>query len=255
MSGGTAWGDITGTLSAQTDLQSALDGKVDENVAITGATKTKITYDAKGLVTSGADATTADIADSLNRRYVTDAQLTVVGNTSGTNTGNQTSIVGISGTKAEFDTACSDGNFLYVGDITGLTDGDKGDITVSASGATWTIDNNAVTNAKLDDMAGHTVKVRVGGSSGDPSDLAMGSHSALVRNGGDIVAADAAVNTVLCRASGNTLQFDKVTASMTAITGTPDGTKYLRDDFSWAIVTGGSGLTQPQVMARLSVGF
>ncbi len=55
--------------------------------AITGATKTKITYDAKGLVTAGADATTADIADSLNKRYVTDAQLVVVGNTSGTNTG------------------------------------------------------------------------------------------------------------------------------------------------------------------------
>jgi hypothetical protein len=67
--------------------QTALDLKVDENAAITGATKTKITYDAKGLVTAGADATTADIADSLNKRYVTDAQSTVIGNTSGTNTG------------------------------------------------------------------------------------------------------------------------------------------------------------------------
>jgi hypothetical protein len=67
--------------------QTALDLKVDENAAITGATKTKITYDAKGLVTSGADATTADIADSTNKRYVTDAQATVIGNTSGTNTG------------------------------------------------------------------------------------------------------------------------------------------------------------------------
>jgi hypothetical protein len=63
---------------------------VASNTAITGATKTKITYDAKGLVTSGADATTADIADSLNKRYVTDANLTVIGNTSGTNTGDQT---------------------------------------------------------------------------------------------------------------------------------------------------------------------
>lgn len=83
------WGDISGTLSNQTDLQSALDAKVDENAPITGATKTKITYDAKGLVTAGADATTADISDSTNKRYVTDAQLTVISNTSGTNTGDQ----------------------------------------------------------------------------------------------------------------------------------------------------------------------
>jgi hypothetical protein len=87
ISSAVAWGGVTGTLSNQTDLQTALDGKVDENTAITGATKTKITYDAKGLVTAGADATTADIADSTNKRYVTDAQLVVVGNTSGTNTG------------------------------------------------------------------------------------------------------------------------------------------------------------------------
>lgn len=63
---------------------------VVKNTAITGATKTKITYDAKGLVTSGADATTADIADSTNKRYVTDANLTTIGNTSGTNTGDET---------------------------------------------------------------------------------------------------------------------------------------------------------------------
>jgi hypothetical protein len=87
--GGGTWGSITGTLSDQTDLQTALDGKVDENASITGATKTKITYDAKGLITAGADATTADIAASTNKNYVTDAQLTVIGNTSGTNTGDQ----------------------------------------------------------------------------------------------------------------------------------------------------------------------
>jgi hypothetical protein len=80
----TEFGYLDGVTSG---IQTQLDSKVDENAAITGATKTKITYDAKGLVTAGADATTADIADSLNKRYVTDAQLVVVGNTSGTNTG------------------------------------------------------------------------------------------------------------------------------------------------------------------------
>lgn len=87
ISSAVAWGGVTGTLSNQTDLQSALDAKTTANAAITGATKTKVTYDSKGLVTAGADATTADIADSTNKRYVTDAQLVVVGNTSGTNTG------------------------------------------------------------------------------------------------------------------------------------------------------------------------
>lgn len=87
--GSADWGGIGGTLSDQTDLQGVLDDKLDANTPITGATKTKITYDANGLVTAGADATTADIADSTNKRYVTDAQLTVIGNTSGTNTGDQ----------------------------------------------------------------------------------------------------------------------------------------------------------------------
>lgn len=77
-------------ISTVTGLQTALDGKVDENVAITPATKTKVTYDAKGLVTAGTDATTADVNDSVDRRYVTDAQRTVIQNTSGTNTGDVT---------------------------------------------------------------------------------------------------------------------------------------------------------------------
>ena len=79
-------GDGTTQLSA---LAFSDAGFVASNGAITGATKTKITYDSKGLVTSGADATTAEISDSSNKRYVTDAQLTVIGNTSGTNTGDQ----------------------------------------------------------------------------------------------------------------------------------------------------------------------
>ena len=78
-----------GSLPISIATQTALNTKMTGNAAIVAATKTKITYDTKGLVTSGADATTADIADSTNKRYVTDAQLTVISNTSGTNTGDQ----------------------------------------------------------------------------------------------------------------------------------------------------------------------
>lgn len=44
-------------------LKIVADGKVTANQAITGATHTKITYDSKGLVTSGSDLTAADIPD------------------------------------------------------------------------------------------------------------------------------------------------------------------------------------------------
>lgn len=42
-------------------VKAELDKKVDANVAIAGATKCKITYDEKGLVTAGADLAAADI--------------------------------------------------------------------------------------------------------------------------------------------------------------------------------------------------
>jgi hypothetical protein len=124
ISSAVAWGGVTGTLSNQTDLQTALDGKVDENIAITGATKTKVTYDQKGLVTGGADATTADIADSTNKRYVTDAQLVVVGNTSGTNTGDNATNSQYSGLAAsKQDTLVSNTNIKTINSTSVLGSG------------------------------------------------------------------------------------------------------------------------------------
>jgi hypothetical protein len=85
--------NVQAPLIAGTDYQTPLTAGTNyivPNSAVTAATKTKITYDTKGLVTSGADATTADIAPSTNRNYVTDVQAGVLSNTSGNNTGDQT---------------------------------------------------------------------------------------------------------------------------------------------------------------------
>lgn len=50
-------------------IQDQLDGKVAKNSDITAATKCKITYDAKGLVTAGADLAASDIPD-ISATYI-----------------------------------------------------------------------------------------------------------------------------------------------------------------------------------------
>jgi hypothetical protein len=87
-------------------------GGVAGNTPITGATKTKITYDTKGLVISGDDATTADIVVSADRNYITDAQLTVIDNTSGINSGDNATNTQYSGLVT---------NAAHSGDATGAT--------------------------------------------------------------------------------------------------------------------------------------
>ncbi len=60
------------------------------NVSISSvADKQLLSYDSASSLWKNKSVTTADIAASTNKNYVTDAQQTVIGNTSGTNTGDQ----------------------------------------------------------------------------------------------------------------------------------------------------------------------
>jgi len=133
----------TDVLAYRTFGTAANNNTVDfvaANAAITGATKTKLTFDAKGLVTSGTDATTADIVPSTDRNYVTDAQKAgVLSNTSGTNSGDETT--------ATIKTK------LGISTLSGSNTGDQtitltGDVTGTGTGSfAATLTNTAVTAA------------------------------------------------------------------------------------------------------------
>lgn len=92
-----------------TDITTLADGDkfavadISALTADTFATALEIkTYTLSGL-------TTASVSASTNKNYVTDAQLVIVGNTSGVNTGDQTLPVKASG--AEIDTGTDDAKF------------------------------------------------------------------------------------------------------------------------------------------------
>ena len=222
LAGGTAaWGSITGTLSAQTDLNSALSGKQATLVSATniktvnGATLLGSGNLAVGTVTSVAatvptgfsisgspitssgtlgiafsagyslptDANQANWTtafgwgDHASAGYLTtaaaaaayqplDTQLTSLAALS--YTGNGGKFIRVNAGETGFELAAGGGG--------GLSDADYGDITVSGSGTVMTIDNDAVTYAKLQNVSAASKLLGRGsaGGSGDPEEITLG---------------------------------------------------------------------------------
>lgn len=140
--------------------------------------------------------------------YSTDihSNITALNAVTGVNTGDQSSIVGITGTKIQFNTAVTDGNFMYVGDAPTAHTHTISDITDFGTYSTDIHSNIAA----LDLVSGTNT----------------GDQTSIVGITGTKSQFNAAVT------DGNILYTND-------ITGTPDGTKFLRDDYSWQTVSGG----------------
>ena len=106
-----------------------------------------------------------------------------------------------------------------------LSDGDKGDITVSSSGASWIIDNNAVTFAKMQNIATASILGRNTGGTGNIEALSDSTTKTLL-------SLNNVENTALSTWAGTT----NITTLGTIATGTWDATAI-------AINKGGTGQT------------
>ena len=161
--------DVQAPLVAGTDYQIPLTAGTSyivPNSSITAKTKIKITYDSKGLITAGVDATTADITPSTDRNYVTDVQSGVISNTSGINTGDETTssiksklgITTLSGSNTGDQTnitgnAATATKLSTVRNINGVAFDGSGDITITSTADAGTLTgttlNSTVTGSSL----------------------------------------------------------------------------------------------------------
>lgn len=112
-----------GDVTQYTDelAQDAVGAMVDTTLVYNDATPSLSRAALTGAITASAGSnttalgsfTTAQLNTALSDNDIATGGGTVTGTSSGTNTGDQTSIVGITGTKAQFNTAVTDGDIVY----------------------------------------------------------------------------------------------------------------------------------------------
>jgi hypothetical protein len=135
---------------------------------------------------------------------------------------------------------------------TGLTDGDKGDVTVSSSGTVWTVDNDAITNAKMANVATSTIKGRATGGTGDPEDLSASQVRTII-NVADGATANSSDATLLARANHTGTQVASTISDFNSASRAQTEAALIAGS-NVTITPGGSGATRTFTIAAAGAG-
>lgn len=146
------------------DTDNHTDGTTNKVYTATEKTKLAGIEASATADQTGAEIKTAYEAEANTNAY-TDAEKTLVGTAlQPADISDAAYGVGWNG-----DTGAASKNAIYdkIESLPALSDGDKGDITVSGSGATWTIDDESVTLAKMAHVATNRILGRDTAGTGD----------------------------------------------------------------------------------------
>lgn len=230
----------TAALAAQAQAEAAasnLTGTSTTSVSIATGSKSFTTQDGK-YFNEGAWVLITSDANEANYMH---GQVTAY---SGTSLTVNVTNTGGSGTETDWTIRVSgtQGATGPTGPSGTISDGDKGDITVSGSGSRWTVDNNTITYAKMQDVSATSrILGRKTAAAGDPEECTLSEILDFIGSAarGDILYRDASSWARL--AAGTSGQFLK--------------TQGAGADPTWASQTAGIDLYQATTTSGSTVTF
>jgi hypothetical protein len=233
---GYAYSNLTGTPSTFTP-SSHTHGNISNAGAIGSTANLPIITGTSGVLQAGSFGTTANtFCQGNDSRLTTNLGYTASTRVLTSSTGSSATlplfsssdpglVSGSGGGTTNFLRA--DGTWAAPSGGGGVSDGDKGDITVSGSGATWTIDNAAVSLAKMANLAANSIIGNNTGSSAAPIALTVAQTTAML---------------------------DTFTSSLKGLAPASGGgtTNFLRADGTWAAPPAGGSVAWGSITGTLS---
>ncbi len=186
------------SLPISTATQNALNLKLTANAAITGATKTKITYDANGLITAGADLAASDMPTGIDAAKIGTGVVdnTEFGYLNGVTSAIQTQLNAKQGSLT-LTTTGSSGAATLIGNTLNIPQytGGSGSGVSSLEGLTGALQLTAGSGISITDNGTDTITITATGGGGGGSGTVTSVGLTTGTSGTDINVTDSPVTT------------------------------------------------------------